>query len=99
GGDGVARHTKDSYQAAQYRRLAARRGKKRALLAVAHSLLGIIYHLLKEDVEYADLGADYFDRLEPERLKRYLVRRLERLGYAVTLQVSEVVDDQTRETA
>lgn len=94
-----ASHTKDSYLAAQYRRLAARRGKKRALRAVGHSLLTIIYHLLKEDVEYADLGADFFDRLEPQRLKRYLVKRLEQLGYAVTLQARELEDDQARETA
>ena len=81
----AASHTKDSYLAAQYRRLAARRGKKRALLAVGHSILVIIYHLLKHDVEYQDLGADFFDRLEPDRLRRYLVRRLQRLGYDVTL--------------
>ncbi len=66
---------------------------------MSQPVLGIIYHLLKEDVEYADLGADYFDRLEPERLKRYLVRRLERLGYAVTLEASELGDEQARETA
>jgi transposase len=87
-----ASHTKDSYLAAQYRRLAARRGKKRALLAVGHSILGIIYHLLKEDVAYEDLGADYFDRVEPERLKRYLVKRLQRLGYDVKLAPIELGD-------
>jgi transposase len=84
-----ASHSKDSYLASQYRRLAARRGKKRALLAVGHSILGIIYHMLKENVAYQDLGADYFDRLEPERLKRYLVRRLQRLGYEVDLKPKE----------
>jgi transposase len=92
-----ASHTKGSYLAAQYRRLAARRGKKRALVAVGHSLLGIIYHVLKAGVEYADLGADYFDRLEPERLKRYLVKRLERLGFAVSLDASEPGDEQACE--
>ena len=81
----AASHLKNSYLSAQYRRLAARRGKKRALLAVAHSLLVIMYHVLKQKVEYRDLGRDYFDRLEPERLRRYLVKRLERLGYQVTL--------------
>jgi transposase len=81
----AASHVKDSYLAAQFRRLAARRGKKRALLAVAHSLLVIIYHVLKHNVEYRDLGPDYFDRLEPERLKRYLVKRLYTLGYNVAL--------------
>jgi len=81
----AAGRTKNSYLGAQYRRLAPRRGKKRALLAVGHSLLVIIYHMLKYDREFQDLGADYFDRLEPERLRRYLVKRLERLGYQVTL--------------
>jgi transposase len=81
----AASHVKKSYLAAQFRRLAARRGKKRALLAVGHSLLVIIYHVLKNNVEYRDLGPDYFDRLEPERLRRYLVKRLQNLGYDVTL--------------
>ena len=81
----AASHTQDSYFAAQYRRLAARRGKKRALLAVGHSLLVIIYHVLKRQMEYQDLGPDYFDRLEPERLRRYLVRRLQGLGFDVAL--------------
>jgi hypothetical protein len=72
--------------------LAGRRGKKRALVAVAHSLLGIIYHVLKDKVEYQDLGADYFDRLEPERLRRYLVKRLQGLGYEVTLTANNPDD-------
>jgi transposase len=82
----AASHAADSYLAAQYHRLAARRGKKRALLAVAHSILVIIYHLLKHHKEYADLGRDYFDRLDPERLQRYLVKRLEALGNEVILR-------------
>jgi transposase len=81
----AASHVKDSYLSAQYRRLAGRRGKKRALVAVGHSLLVILYHVLKNNVEYQDLGPDYFERLEPERLRRYLVRRLQGLGYDVTL--------------
>src|SRR4051794_41916029 len=85
----AAGRTKGSYLGAQYRRLAARRGKKRALLAVGHSLLVIFYHMLKSDVEYQDLGVEYLDRLDPERLRRYLVKRLERLGYQVTLKTQE----------
>lgn len=81
----AASHAKDSYLAAQYRRLAARRGKNRALLAVGHSILVIFYYLLTHDVEYHDLGADFFNRLQPERLRRYLVKRLSDLGYDVTL--------------
>jgi transposase len=81
----AATHTKDSYLGAQYHRLAGRRGKKRALVAVAHTLLVIIYHIIKYRVDYQDLGPDYVLRLEPERLKRYLVKRLEQLGYEVQL--------------
>jgi transposase len=88
----AASHTKDSYLAAQYRRLAARRGKKRALLAVGHSILVIIYHVLRNHVDYHDLGADFFDRLEPERLRRYLVRRLQHLGFDVALTPKELDD-------
>ena len=88
----AASHTKGSYLAAQYRRLAARRGKKRALVAVGHSLLVIIYHVLKDNREYKDLGPDYFERLEPERLRRYLVRRLQGLGYDVSLTPKEAED-------
>jgi transposase len=87
----AASRTKDSYLGAQYRRLAGRRGKKRALIAVAHSLLVIFYHLLKEPVAYQDLGADYFDQQNPERLRRYLVKRLEGLGYLVSLSPQEGV--------
>ena len=88
----AASHVKSSYLAAQYRRLAARRGKKRALLAVAHSLLVIIYHVLRHHVEYRDLGPEYFARLEPERLRRHLVRRLQTLGWEVTLSPRDPAD-------
>lgn len=81
----AATHTHDSYLAAQYHRLAGRRGKKRALVAVAHTLLVIIYHVIKHRIDYQDLGADYFLQLDPERLRRYLVKRLQRLGYDVEL--------------
>lgn len=77
---------RESYFHAQFRRLASRRGKKRAMLAVGHSLLCVIYHMLKDsNLEYYELGPDYFDRLEPQRLRRYLVKRLQSLGYEVTL--------------
>ena len=81
----AASHTKESYLGAQYRRLAARRGKKKAVTAVGHTLLVIIYHLLQTAVVYQDLGADHFDKLKPEQYRRYLVKRLESLGYQVTL--------------
>ena len=82
----AASHTKGTYLAAQYRWLAKRRGRKRALVAVGHTLLVIVYHMLKRGTTYAELGPDVLDRLEPERLTRPLVRRLEALGHKVTLE-------------
>ena len=82
----AASHTKNTYLASQYRRLAGRRGRKRALVAVGHSILVIFYHMLKERTTYKNLGGDFFDRLEPERLTRYYVKRLEDLGHKVTLE-------------
>lgn len=81
--------TKDSYLGAQYRRLAVRRGKKRAIVAVGRTMLVATYYILKEEMEYQDLGGDYFDRLHEERTKRQLVRRLEKLGYHVELKPLE----------
>ena len=81
----AAGRKKGSYYSAQYRRIAARRGRKRAAIAVAHSQIVAIYHLL-DGAEHRDLGADYFDKLGSERLKRNLVSRLERLGYKVNLE-------------
>jgi transposase len=82
----AASRTKETYLSAQYRRLAKRRGRKKALVAVGHTLLVIIYHVLKRGTSYAELGADFLDRLEPERLTRQLVKRLESLGHKVTLE-------------
>jgi transposase len=81
----AAAKTKHTYLAAQYHRLAARRGRKRALMAVAHSILIIAYHLLKNRTTYQELGADYFDRRAREGTVRHLTRRLQRLGFSVTL--------------
>jgi transposase len=81
----VAR-TRGTYLAAQYRRLAARRGKQKATVAVGHSLLVIAYHLLAHGHEYDDLGANYFDERYRQLVQRRLVRRLEDLGYRVNLE-------------
>jgi transposase len=81
----VASKTKDTYLAAQYRRIAARRGKKRALVAVGHSILVIVYHILTRRQPYQDLGPTYFDERNRQRVEQRLVRRLERLGYVVNL--------------
>ena len=70
---------------AQFHRIARRRGKQKAVMAVAHSVLVILYHMLKDDRPYSDLGADYFDQLDRARVERHHVRRLEQLGYTVTL--------------
>ena len=83
-----AKHTRGTYAAAQFRRLAARRGAKRAIVAVAHSLLVAAYYIIRDEVVYADLGAAHFDRLAPTQLTRYFVKRLERLGHKVTLEAA-----------
>jgi transposase len=75
---------RDSYLAAQYRRLVKRRGDKKAIVAVAHSILVIAYHLLRGGASYRELGGD-FDHLNADRLTRYHTKRLAALGYAVTL--------------
>jgi len=77
---------KNNYLSALYRRLAARRGTKRATIAVAHNLLVIAYYILRDGTCYRDLGPDYFDRLNPEGLRRRLTKRLEGLGFKVTLE-------------
>jgi len=81
----AAARKRDSYPAAQYRRLARRLGRKKAAVAVAHTLLVTVYHLLASGAEYRDLGPDHFDRLDRAALERRHVRGLERLGYDVAL--------------
>jgi len=82
----AAARKKGSYFNAQYHRIAARRGANRAAMAVAHSLIVVIYHLLKNpDQPYQDLGTAWFDTLDPQRLTRHLVKRLEQLGFQVQL--------------
>lgn len=75
-----------TYPGARYRRLAARRGKKRAVVAVGHSIVVVAHHLMRDGTDYADLGVLYFDRRDKEALERSLVRRLERLGNKVTVE-------------
>ena len=81
----VVSRMKGTYLAAQYRRIAARRGKGRAVLAVGHSVLVAFYHMLTRHQAYRELGADYFDDRQRDQVQRRLVHRQERLGYAVTL--------------
>ena len=88
----AATRAKDGYLAAQFRRLAKRRGDKRAIIAVAHSILTIVYHLLKDGTLYEDLGAAYFDQLKPEKRAQYHLRRLAELGYEVSSSPSRRPD-------
>lgn len=82
----AAARTKGSYLSAQYQRLAPRIGKKKAIVAVEHSILIIAYPLIQRHEPYHDLGADYFDKRRPEATATRLVKRLEKLGYQVSLQ-------------
>ncbi len=82
----AAARTKRTSLSAQYHRLAARRGAKRALVAVAHTLLVIVYHVLTTGEVYRELGADHFDQRHQEALARRLVKRLATLGYAVSAE-------------
>lgn len=86
----AAAHQKDTYLAAQYRRIAYRRGPKKAALAVAHSILVIAYRLIERGQDYQELGGDYFDKRRPDDTVRRLSLRLEQLGYQVTPQTAAV---------
>jgi transposase len=82
----AAGRTKDTYLAAQYARLRVRRGANRATIAVAHSIMVAVWHMLQTGETYTDPGGDYFQRRDPERQTRRLIAQLERLGHVVTLQ-------------
>ncbi|GGV50713.1 IS110 family transposase [Streptomyces spectabilis] len=85
-----AARSKNTYLASRYKRIAIRRGKKRALVALGHTILTSIWHMLTNDAEYADLGADYFlQRTGRARQTRRLVSQLNMLGYQVSLQSAE----------
>ena len=82
----AASRTKETYLAALYHRIASRRGRKKAVIAVAHAILLIVYRLLDRKETYRDLGANYHDERDREATIRRLVGRLERMGQQVTLQ-------------
>lgn len=81
----AATRSKKSYYRALYQRIVGRRGKKRALVAVAHAILVAIYHMFKNGVVHQDLGPEHFNRMDTKRLTRYYSKRLERLGFTVTI--------------
>ena len=87
----AASRTKQTYLSSHFHRIAARRGRKRAAAAVAHSILVTVYHLLSRREPYRDLGADYLDQLDPTRVTRRLVERLQRKGLKVTIEQPAVV--------
>ena len=78
--------TKQTYLSAQYHRLSKRLGRKKALVAVGHSLLVIIYHVLQNRAGYAELGGNYFDSLQVDRQRKRLIKKLESLGVKVTVE-------------
>jgi len=80
----------NTYLGEKFRRLARRRGKKRAAVAVARTILVIVYHLMRDGTRFIERGADFFDQLKPQSTQQWLTRRLERLGYKVTLEPIEV---------
>lgn len=81
----AASHCKKCYLSAHYHHIAAHRGKKRAAVALGHTLLIIIYHLLAEEKEYEELGGDYLDQVDRQSKEKRLVRQLEKLGFEVSL--------------
>ena len=81
-----ASHQKHCYLAEQYRRIAKRRGAKRAAIAVAHSILVISYHLLSNQTTYLEKGETFFEERDRQGMEKRLVRQLSRLGYQVELQ-------------
>lgn len=82
----VCEHRDLGVRAVRFWRIAKRRGQKRALIAIAHTMLIIIWHMLNENVPYTDLGVDYLARNDfPDRRRRHLIHQLEQLGYQVEL--------------
>ena len=81
----AASKTNNTYLSAQFRRIAARRGKKRAIVALAHTIAVIAYHMLQRNQPYRELGANHFDQIKPEQTTQRLVQRLQKLGYEVSL--------------
>jgi len=77
---------RDSYLRSKYYRLKARLGVKRAAVAIAHKILVAVFHILADGTVYEDLGANYLDQLSKTRTSKHLVRRLEKLGFRVTIE-------------
>jgi transposase len=89
-------HSKDTYLSAQYRRIAARRGRNRATVAAAHSILIIVYHILKNKESFYDLGGDFFDQKRRDNLIKQSIKRLEALGLKITVEDPEAPQVQQK---
>jgi hypothetical protein len=83
----AATRTKDTYLGVKYRKMAVRMGKKKALIALAHTMLVSIYHMIKKKEPYKELGSDYLDNINRERIIKNLKKRIESFGYTVELNV------------
>ena len=81
-----AARSKDTYQAAKFRRTASRRGPMKTLVALEHTMLVAIWHMITADVPYGDPGGDYFTHLNPEKAKNRALDQLRKMGYSVTLE-------------
>jgi transposase len=95
----AASHTKQTYLSAFYRRMCVRKGAPKAVMALAHHLLLVIYPVLRRGEEYVELGGDYYDQRNKPQVVARLVRRLSQLGYAVQLQPTETIPSQGFATA
>jgi transposase len=97
----AAAHVRDSHLAALYRRVRSRRGEQKAIMAVAHQLLTIIFHVIRDRSTYRELGASHYDQQNKPKVTRKLIERLQRLGYYVTLQPIEepAATEQVGDTA
>jgi len=82
----AASHDQDSYLRSFYWRISSKRGPKKARVATAHKQLTIAFFIIRDGVRYHDLGPDHYDRRQPERTQRYLIKRLEGLGLKVTVE-------------
>lgn len=89
----AATHKKDSHLASLFRRIRSRRGEQKAIMAVAHQLLTILFHVLRDGGVYRELGADHYDQQNKPKVTRKLIERLQKLGYYVTLQPIEALSE------
>jgi transposase len=74
---------------AHYKRLSRRIGKKKTIVAVAHTILVLIYHMIKHSLPFKELGDDHFNKMDKEKIKNTMIKRMETLGYKVLIQTVE----------